>query len=95
MKNIDELLNKQRRYNDLKSNITLMIEKLNSVIENLEVPSNEMKKVYNIDSIGIDEGKLSSIRQSIINKKYNLQNYVLYSINQELYQLEIEIESVG
>lgn len=95
MENIDELLNAKRRYEELKSNITVIIHKLSSVIEHLEIPSDEIKKVYNVDSISIEEGKLSSIRQNLINKKYNLKNYVLYSINQKLYELEIEIESAG
>lgn len=95
MGNIDELLNVKRRYEELKLNITSIIDKLDGVIEKLEIPSDEIKKVYNVDSISVDEGNLSSIRQNLINKRYNLKNYVLQTINQKLYELEIEIESAG
>lgn len=95
MNNVDELLSKKRKYKNLKSNINLIISKLNSSIENLEVPSNEIKKIYNVDSISIDEGALNSVREKLTNKKNYLRNNVLYAINKELNKVEQEIESEG
>lgn len=95
MDNVDELLSKKRKYKNLKSNINLIISKLNSSIENLEVPSNEIKKIYNVDSISIDEGALNSVREKLTNKKNYLRNNILYAINKELNKVEQEIESEG
>ena len=95
MDNVDELLSKKRKYKNLKSNINLIISKLNSSIENLEVPSNEIKKIYNVDSISIDEGALNSVREKLTNKKNYLRNNILYAITKELNKVEQEIESEG
>ena len=92
---ISELLALKRKYKNLKNNIVAIINKLNSAIENLEIPTNEISKIYNIDSISIDEGKFNNIKDSIISKKNYLKNTVLPGINREIVKIENEIESVG
>lgn len=95
MDNIEDLLSKKRKYKNLKSNINIIINKLNSAIENLEIPATRIKKIYNIDSISIDENRINSIRQKLIDKRNYLKNNVLYSINKELNELEDNIEGMG
>ena len=95
MDNIEDLLSKNRKYKNLKSNINTIISKLNSAIENLETPATRIKNIYNIDSISIDENRINSIRQKLIDKRNYLKNNVLYSINKELNELEENIEGMG
>lgn len=92
---ISELLALKRKYKNLKNNIITIINKLNSAIENLEIPANEISKIYNIDSTSVDEGKFNAIRDGIISKRNYLKNNVLYRINREITKIENEIESVG
>ena len=92
---MDELLSKKRKYENLKTNVTSVINKLNSAIENLEVPANKIKNSYIIDSVSVENNKLSVVKQNLINKKNYLVNNVLYSIKQELIEIKQQIESVG
>ena len=95
MDNVDELLSNKRKYKNLKSNINSIINKLNNSIENLEIPSNRIKNIYNIDSLSIDVGKLNSVREDLIARRNYLKNNVLYKINEELKEIEEKLESVG
>lgn len=92
---MDELLIKKRKYENLKTNVTSIVNKLNSAIENLEVPISKIKNSYTIDSISVENNKLSIVKQNLVNKKNYLVNNVLYSIKQELREINQEIESVG
>ena len=95
MDNVEELLTKKRKYENLKSNINSIINKLTSAIENLEIPANRIKNSYNIDSNSIDENKINGVRQNLINKKNYLVNTVLYAINKDLKEIKEKIESAG
>lgn len=95
MDDISVMLSSQRKYRNLKSNINSIISNLNSAIENLETPSDRIDNYYNIDSISIDQGKLKSIRQDLINRRNYLKNIVLVEINKELNELSNSIESMG
>lgn len=95
MDDISTMLNDKRKYQNLKYNINLIIEKLDSVIESLDTPSDKIDQLYNIDSISIDGSKLYSVRQNLINKKNYLKNIVLVEINNELNNLTNGIEGMG
>jgi len=95
MDDISVMLSDQRKYRNLKSNINSIISNLNSAIENLEIPSDKIDNYYNIDSMGIDKGKLKELRQDLINRRNYLKNIVLVEINKELKELSENIESMG
>lgn len=89
------LLNERNNYMNLNYNINLIINNLNSSIENLEIPSDKIDNYYNIDSLGVDEGKLKKTRQELMNSRDYLKNVVLYEINKHLNELSNDIESMG
>lgn len=95
MDDLSIMLSNQRNYKNLSYNINLIINNLNSAIEKLEIPSDKIDNYYNIDSVSIDEGKLKTVRQNLINKRDYLRNIVLVEINRELNELNNNIESMG
>lgn len=95
MDDLSIMLSNQRNYNNLSYNINLIINNLNSAIEKLEIPSEKIDNYYNIDSVSIDEGKLKTVRQNLINKRDYLRSIVLVEINRELDELNNNIESMG
>lgn len=88
----NKLLNDKRKYLLLKNNLELIIGEMNKCIENLEIPSNKIGLLYNIDSISIDKGKLSSIRQNLINRRNYLKYTILEEVKRELKSIN---ESMG
>lgn len=95
MNDLNSMLSDKRKYKNLKSNINLIINELNKAIENLEIPSNKISNLYNINSSSIDNGKISSVRQDLINRRNYLKNIVLVQINKEINELDNNIESMG
>lgn len=95
MDDLSIMLSNQRNYKNLSYNINLIINNLNSAIEKLEIPSEKIDNYYNIDSVSIDEGKLKTVRQNLINKRDYLRNIVLVEIDRELNELNNNIESMG
>lgn len=95
MNDLNSMLSDKRKYKNLKSNINLIISELNKAIENLEIPSNKIGNSYNINSSSIDNGKISSVRQDLINRRNYLKNIVLVQINKEINELDNNIESMG
>lgn len=95
MDDLSTMLSNQRKYKNLRSNINSIISNLNSAIENLEIPSDRIDNHYNIDSISVDQGKLKTLRQDLINRRNYLKNIVLVEINKELNDLSNSIESMG
>lgn len=92
MGDTNKLLNDKRKYLLLKNNLELVISEMNKCIENLEIPSNKIGLLYSIDSVSIDKGKLSVIRQNLINKRNYLKYTVLEEIRRELKEIN---ESMG
>jgi len=96
---MDELLAMKRKYENLKVDVNNIISKLNRAIECLSVPAEKIKNAYIIDSVSVDNGKLNTVRQNLINKRDYLSNNVLYSIRREIEEISNEInnriESVG
>ena len=88
----NKLLNDKRKYLLLKNNLELIIGEMNKCIENLEIPSNKIGLLYNIDSVSIDKGKLSSIRQNLINRRNYLKYTILEEVKRELKSIN---ESMG
>ena len=95
MNDLNSMLSDKRKYKNLKSNINLIISELNKAIENLEIPYNKISNLYNINSSSIDNGKISSVRQDLINRRNYLKNIVLVQINKEINELDNNIESMG
>lgn len=95
MDDLSVMLSDKRKYKNLKSNINLIINELNKAIENLEIPSNKISNLYNINSSSIDNGKISFVRQDLINRRNYLKNIVLVQINKEINELDNNIESMG
>ena len=95
MDDLSMMLSDKKKYKNLKTNINLIINQLNSAIENLEISSNDIKNMYNIDTISIDEKKLFAVRQDLINRKNFLKNIVMVELNKELNEIEDNIESMG
>lgn len=94
MDDLSVMLSNRRKYRNLRANINLIINELNKAIENLEIPSSKISSLYNIDSISIDEGKINSVRQDLINRRNYLKNIVLVQINREINELNQNIESM-
>lgn len=92
MGDTNKLLNDKRKYLLLKTNLELIIGEMNKCIENLEIPSNKIGLLYSIDSVSIDKGKLSVIRQNLINKRNYLKYTVLEEVRKELKEIN---ESMG
>ena len=92
MGDTNKLLNDKRKYLLLKNNLELIIGEMNKCIENLEIPSNKIGLLYSIDSVYIDKGKLSVIRQNLINKRNYLKYTVLEEVRKELKEIN---ESMG
>ncbi len=92
MGDTNKLLNDKRKYLLLKNNLELIIGEMNKCIENLEIPSNKIGLLYSIDSVSIDKGKLSVIRQNLINKRNYLKYTVLEEVRKELKEIN---ESMG
>lgn len=92
MGDTNKLLNDKRKYLLLKNNLELIIVEMNKCIENLEIPSNKIGLLYSIDSVSIDKGKLSVIRQNLINKRNYLKYTVLEEVRKELKEIN---ESMG
>ncbi len=88
----NKLLNDKRKYLLLKNNLELIIGEMNKCIENLEIPSNKIGLLYSIDSVSIDKGKLSSIRQNLINRRNYLKYTILEEVKKELKSIN---ESMG
>ncbi len=88
----NKLLNDKRKYLLLKNNLELIIGEMNKCIENLEIPSNKIGLLYSIDSVSIDKGKLSSIRQNLINRRDYLKYTILEEVKKELKSIN---ESMG
>lgn len=88
----NKLLNDKRKYLLLKNNLELIIGEMNKCIENLEIPSNKIGLLYSIDSVSIDKGKLSSMRQNLINRRDYLKYTILEEVKKELKSIN---ESMG
>ena len=95
MNDLNSMLSDKRKYKNLKSNINLIVSELNKAIENLEISSNKIGNSYSINSSSIDNGKISSVRQDLINRRNYLKNIVLVQINKEINELDNNIESMG
>lgn len=95
MDDLSVMLSNKRKYKNLKSNINLIIGELNNAIENLEIPSNKINNLYSIDSTSVDNGKINSVRQDLIDRRNYLKNIVLVQINKEIRELNQNIESMG
>lgn len=89
---MDDLISKRRKYKNLRDNIKNIIGYLNNAIENLDTPSDKIASYYTIDSISIDKNKLSTARESLINRRNYLENTVLEKIRKEIRELDNEIE---
>ena len=74
MYGISGLLSERRRYVTLRNNVNQIIQRLSVAITNLEIPGDEIKKLYNIDYISIDKGNINKIRENLITRKNNLPN---------------------
>ena len=94
MDDIDQILSSKKKYENLEKNVKLIIKNLDQAIEKLEIPTNKIKSFYNIDFVSVDEGKLSLIRQNLINKRDYLKNYILEELEGNLKEIKTSIEGM-
>lgn len=92
---INELIEKRRRYRNFRDRMYTLIDYLESAIANLDTPSSKIDDYYNIDSTSIDNGNLTIIRERLIDKKNFLKNTVMNKILNDIRELDNEIGSAG
>lgn len=92
---INELIEKRRKYRNFRDRMYSLIDYLEAAITNLDTPSSKIDDYYNIDSTSIDDGKLSNVRENLINKTNFLKNTVMNRILSDINELDNEIGSAG
>lgn len=76
-----------QKYEKLKEKVNNIVEYLNKCIEQIEVPASNLDNYYSIDSVGIDENSLKSVKDDFIYRKNYLVNNVLPAIREEIRKL--------
>ena len=85
--NFEKLKNNKEKYVLLKEQVSTITKSISSTIENLEIPSDKIEESYNIDLTGIDNKKIYSIRQALINQKKYLEEQVIPEINRKIQEI--------
>ena len=84
------LIVKKNKYINLKDNILILIQKLNSSIKYLDCASKNISNFYSVDDIWIEYNKIENNKKSLIKIKDNLSNIIIPQIDQKIDELSIQ-----
>ena len=90
MASLYELKNKKTQYTNLKYSLQVISDGLSKSIEHLEAPSSKVDTYY----LKNDEGKgskLLSYRNTLIEKRSEINNQIIPQIDNEIYYLKKKI----